>query len=103
MYESAYGFVKGRNIKDNALIHTKNKLVLNIDINNFFPSIKFEHVFYMFYDHGYTKELSYSLAALTTFNGALPQGAPSSPSIENIICKRVDKRLLALAVKMNAD
>ncbi|MEK5277364.1 MULTISPECIES: retron St85 family RNA-directed DNA polymerase [Paenibacillus] len=103
IHSNAYGFVKGRNIKDNAIIHTKKKLVLNIDIKNFFPSIKFERVFYMFYHNGYTKEISYSLAALTTFNGALPQGAPSSPSIANIICQRMDKRLLALAVKMNAD
>ncbi|MFK4345207.1 RNA-directed DNA polymerase [Paenibacillus sp. RC62] len=103
VHTHAYGFVKGRNIKDNAIVHTKKKLVLNIDIKNFFPSIKFEHVFYIFYDHGYTKELSYSLASLTTFKGFLPQGAPSSPCIANILCNTMDKRLLALATKMNAD
>ncbi|EGL15000.1 reverse transcriptase family protein [Paenibacillus sp. HGF7] len=57
----------------------------------------------MFYHHGYTKELSYTLAALTTYNGSLPQGAPTSPYISNILCQRMDKRLLALAKKMNAD
>lgn len=103
IHTNAYGFVKGKNIKDNAFVHTKKNLVLNIDIKNFFPSIKFDSVFYMFYDHGYTKELSYSLASLTTYKGSLPQGAPSSPCIANILCHRMDNRLLALAVKMNAD
>ncbi|EPD92519.1 retron St85 family RNA-directed DNA polymerase [Paenibacillus sp. HGH0039] len=103
IHSNAFGFVKGRNIKDNALLHTKKKVVLNIDIKNFFPTIKFDRIFYMFYHHGYTKELSYTLAALTTYNGSLPQGAPTSPYISNILCQRMDKRLLALAKKMNAD
>lgn len=103
VHTHAYGFVKGRNIKDNALVHINKELVLNIDIKNFFPSIKFEQVFYLFLDHGFTKELSYSLAELTTFNGVLPQGAPTSPYIANIVCHRMDKRLLALSTKIKAN
>jgi len=40
---------------------------------------------------------------LTTFNGVLPQGAPTSPYIANIVCHRMDKRLLALSTKIKAN
>ncbi|WP_339238864.1 reverse transcriptase family protein [Paenibacillus sp. FSL R5-0517] len=98
--ESAYGFVRDRNIKDNASLHVNQPSVINFDIKDFFPSIKFEQVFLLFHSNGYTKEISYSLAKLCTYNGTLPQGAPSSPCIANILCNILDKRISNLVLNL---
>ncbi|WP_375103252.1 reverse transcriptase family protein [Paenibacillus sp. RS8] len=93
---AAYGFVRNRSIKDNAAVHINQSSVINLDLKDFFPNIKFEQVFRLFHNSGYTKEISYSLAKLCTYNGVLPQGAPSSPYIANILCNSLDKRILSL-------
>lgn len=101
--EFAYGFIKERSIVDNAKLHTNKECVINMDISNFFPSICYEQVFRIFFYYGYTKEVSFILARLCTYNGCLPQGSPASPYISNIVCLKLDKRLVSLAMKYNAD
>lgn len=98
----ANGFVKNRSILTNAQNHLNSECIVNIDLKDFFPSIKFEQVFGIFKYYGYTKELSYTLAKLCTYHGILPQGSPASPAITNIICLKLDKRLSALAEKYEA-
>lgn len=102
--ESAKGFRKSINILDNAIIHTNKKIVLNIDLKDFFPSIKYDQVFKVFYYAGYTKEVSHLLTKLCTNNeNVLPQGAPTSPILSNIVCYKLDKRLSALSSKIGAN
>lgn len=103
VHNKATGFVRNRSIVDNAKYHVKKDVVVNIDISNFFPSIDFNKVFYMFYNLGYTKELCYVLSKLLTYKDTLPQGAPSSPYIANIIMLNIDLRLDGLAKKINSD
>jgi len=100
--DNANGFVLGKSIKDNAQSHVGKEVVVNIDIKDFFPSITFNRVFYLFYNSGYTKEISYTLTELLTYNEVLPQGSPASPYLANIICNRLDKRLSGLSSKINA-
>lgn len=103
VHKSATGFMREKSIVDNARCHIKKDVVVNIDIKNFFPSIDFNKVFYMFYNLGYTKELCYALSKLVTYAGVLPQGAPSSPYIANIIMKNIDLRLEGFSNKINSD
>ena len=100
--EHANGFVKSKSILTNAQNHVNSECIVNIDLKDFFPSIEFEQVFKIFKYYGYTKELSYTLAKLCTFQGVLPQGSPASPAITNIICLKLDKRLSSLGEKNNA-
>ena len=100
--EYAMGFVKKKSIVDNAKVHLNKNCVLNVDIKNFFTSIKRNKVFGLFYYYGYTNYVSYILSRLCTYNDYLPQGAPTSPIISNIICFKLDKRLSGLARKFNA-
>lgn len=97
----SYGFEPKKSIVDNASIHVGMKCVYNTDITDFFPSILFDKVFRIFNYYGYTKELSYYFAKLCTFengpNRSLPQGAPTSPYLANIVCLKLDKRLGKLA------
>lgn len=101
--ECCTGFTKGRSIVDNAIKHTKKEIVINLDIENFFPSIEFESVFYMFYKLGYTKELSYTFSKLLTYKGILPQGSPASPCVANILMSSIDKQLQELSVGIESD
>ena len=97
VHERCYGFRKGKSIYDNALLHVGKKCVLNMDLKDFFPSIKQKDVFNIFYKKGYTKKISYYFSKLLTRNGVLPQGSPASPMISNVVAKHLDIRLSELA------
>lgn len=99
----AYGFLPNKSIVDNAKIHLGKHCVVNMDIKDFFPSISFDRVFRIFDYYGYTKEISFVLSKLCTYQGKLPQGSPASPYISNIACKKLDARLSALAKAYEAD
>jgi hypothetical protein len=94
-----YGYVKERNIVKNANVHLKNKLILNIDLENFFPSIHLGRVRGMFMAKPYSfpHEVATTLAQICCFEGRLPQGAPTSPIISNMICAKLDSQLVQLA------
>lgn len=102
LHECSFGFRKGKSIYDNAKLHVGKECVVNMDMKDFFPSIKQEDVFYILYKKGYTKKVSYYLSKLLTKEGRLPQGSPASPMISNIVAMRLDKRLSALAKKYEA-
>lgn len=84
-------FVCGESIKTNARFHRHQKIVLALDIVDFFGSISRRDVFCVFHDIGYTTELCWLFAHLCTFNGYLPQGAPTSPYISNLKMKAFDQ------------
>jgi len=99
----AYGFIPEKGIIDNASQHTKRKLLLNIDLKDFFSQIHFGRVRGMFMAPPYalTDEAATTIAQLVCFRGRLPQGAPSSPVITNMICVPLDNALLRVAKKTN--
>lgn len=94
--EVAHGFRHSRSILSNAALHTKKVMVLNIDIQDFFPSIQWADVFNIFRELGYGKKVSFYLARLTTLDNRLPQGAPTSPGLSNIAVRHLDLRLSRL-------
>lgn len=83
------------NIVRNALPHTHKRQVLNIDLKDFFPSIKAHRVKTLFQSQlfQFVENIATALALLTTYNGALPAGAPSSPIISNFICYEMDNEI----------
>jgi retron-type reverse transcriptase len=100
----AKGFKQNTCIYHNALPHTRKELVINIDLKDFFPSIEYRQVFRIFNYLGYTVEVSHLLSKLcTNTKNVLPQGAPTSPAISNVVCLKLDKRLSELAKKWHAD
>lgn len=98
---SAYGFIKDKGIKDNAANHTKRKLLLNIDLKDFFSQVHFGRVRGLLMKKPYAigEEAATVIAQLVCFEGALAQGAPSSPIISNMICSPLDTQLIRLAKK----
>lgn len=105
-YHISHGFEKNKNIISNAAIHRNKKYVLNIDLNNFFDSFHFGRVRGFFHKNKYFSfpiKFATILAQLTCFKGVLPQGAPTSPIITNLICRIFDFRILHIAKKYKVD
>lgn len=96
---SAHGFLPGRSILSNALPHVKKRHVLNLDLKDFFPSINFGRVRGMFMHTPYNRnhEVATTLAQICCFNEYLPQGAPTSPVVSNMLCAKLDSQLQKLA------
>jgi RNA-directed DNA polymerase len=98
---SAHGFIPERSIVSNAQPHARKKYVLNLDLKDFFPSINFGRVRGMFMGYPYYRnhEVATTLAQICCFNGYLPQGAPTSPIVSNMLCAKLDAQLQRLAKK----
>lgn len=100
--EHAHGFEPGRSIKTNALLHADSKYALCMDIKDFFPSIHYDSIANVFRSIGYSPSASRLLADLCSYNKTLPQGAPTSPKLANIIFKPLDEKLAAIAKEESA-
>ncbi len=96
---SVHGFIQNKSILTNARTHLRRRFVLNVDLKDFFPSINFGRVRGMFMSNPYNfnPEVATVLAQICCFNNQLPQGAPTSPTISNMICGRLDDQLQRLA------
>ena len=123
VHKAAHGFVPGRSTVTNAQPHVGKALLLKFDLEDFFPTIHHYRVVGLFASLGYeyadgrfsnnskSKQVAPTLARLCMFTenskrfggGFLPQGAPSSPAITNIICRKLDARLSGLAKQSGAD
>lgn len=91
------------NIVDNAINHTNKKHVLNIDLKDFFPSILARRVKNLFISgyFNFNEQIANALTLLTTFEGKLPIGAPTSPVLSNFICLQLDSDLKIFCTKNN--
>lgn len=98
---SVQGFAQGCSIVSNARKHQKRRFVFNVDLKDFFPSINFGRVRGMFMAHPYQRNSGVAtvLAQICCHNNQLPQGAPTSPIISNMICAKLDSELQRLAKK----
>ncbi len=79
---STHGFVSERSIVTNARLHKKRRYVLNIDLEDYFPTIHFGRVRGLFMGNPFylNDEVATILAQICCHDGVLPQGAPTSPS-----------------------
>lgn len=108
-HKDCVGFRVGIGVKDGASRHLGAKVLLTMDISNFFNSIKISKV-QQFCSHLikrlnsidkpndlYTMHEISPLAYLLTFKGKVPQGAPTSPALANLIVYKMDAELSKLA------
>jgi retron-type reverse transcriptase len=118
VHEAAHGFRAGRSIVTNARPHVGAGVVVNLDLKDFFPSVLYPRVKGVFVKLGYGEAIATVLALLCTepdveeveLDGQrwfvtqgkrrLPQGAPTSPALTNILCRRLDRRLAGAARKL---
>jgi RNA-directed DNA polymerase len=126
-HEAAHGFTRGRSVVSHARLHTQQAVVLRLDLKDFFASIAAGRVYGIFRTVGYSPPVAHVLTGLATntvphailehvsalgephlvqqrfwlgrqlATPHLPQGAPSSPALANLVAFRLDRRLDGLA------
>lgn len=96
-----HGFTQARNVVTNAAPHSGKRFVLNIDLEAFFQSLNFGRVRGTFRARPYSlpDPVATALAQLCCYQDGLPQGAPTSPIVSNIVCRPLDNALSQLARK----
>lgn len=116
VHPRAHGFVAGRSCLTNAQIHASEEMVVTFDLAQFFPSICLPRIHGLFRALGYPWAVARHLAGLCTtitptsvsrslpapaqpLHGVphLPQGAPTSPALANLLAFTLDQRLVGLA------
>ena len=115
VHDAVHGFRRDRSIVTNARPHVGADVIINFDLQDFFPSISYKRVKGLFRSFGYSEAAATIFALLCTeaeleeveLDGKtyyvalgdryLPQGSPASPAITNILCRRLDNRLTQMA------
>lgn len=122
VHSNCHGFTIGKSILTNALPHTRQRVLVKLDLRNFYTSINFSRIVAIFRSLGYCREAALWLARLTTSawpthepfptgvdvgtrlalaRRHLPQGAPTSPALANLSAFSLDLRLTGLARAYN--
>src|SRR5262249_7405194 len=118
VHGAAHGFLSGRSTLTNAAVHGGARLIVKMDVRDFFPTVTWRRVKGIFRKAGYREQVATLLALLCTEaprevveqDGqtyyvslgprCLPQGAPTSPALTNTLCLRLDRRLSGLAKRL---
>lgn len=127
-HSAAFAYVPKRKLIEHAKLHCGADWIVKIDIKDFFSNISEKQVFNAFLDLGYPELLCFEMARICTrvtpmrkgarwknsikehsissydskFIGSLPQGAPTSPALSNLVCKKMDEDLAHLAISNSA-
>jgi len=96
-HESVHGFESGRSIVTNAQEHANKDLVICVDLKDFFQKTQVRRIREYFTFIGWNTDAADMLMRLTAWNGGLPQGAPTSPRLANLVNHALDARLEGLA------
>ena len=102
----SHAFEEGKSIITNAKIHRNKRIVVNVDLSDFFDSIHIGRVCGFFEKNKHFNlphEPAITIAQLACYQGKLPQGAPTSPIITNLVCQVLDMHLLSFAKRYRLD
>jgi len=94
------GSVKGRSNITNARLHEKSKVIIQLDVKNFFSSISNKHIYNLWrYFFNFSDEVSKLLTNIITLNDKFIQGSPLSSDIANLIFWDKEHRLVKSLMK----
>jgi RNA-directed DNA polymerase len=88
------GGVKGRSVLDNVAHHQNEPTIVTVDIKSWFPSIHADRIYFVWrVVLKCSHKVARLLTNLTTFDGHLPQGAPTSTTLANFVLYSIDAQL----------
>jgi len=99
--DCVYGFIPNRSAVDAAARHCNALWVYSVDIKDFFPNTNETTVNNALVNLGYSDKASDLLVSICCYQGSLPQGAPSSPVLSNLVMSDVDSKLVQIAIDNN--
>jgi hypothetical protein len=102
IHPAAHGFERGKSIVTNASAHQGQEIVMRLDLVDFFPSTSQRRVQEYFRRIGWNRQAAKVLTRLCTHEGGLPQGAPTSPRLSNLVNYLFDARLAGMAAALAA-
>ena len=121
VHPAAHGFVGGRSARTHAAGHVGRRVVVRVDLEDFFAGVTAARVFGIFRACGYPEGVAHVLTGLCTnvvpseqsvpghwrlsrrlAAPHLPQGAPTSPALANLAAFALDRRLAGLAAAIGA-
>lgn len=129
LHSAVHGFRRGHSCVTHAALHAGKRVVIRIDLKNFFTSVPAARIHALFVKLGYPSKAAGVLSRLCTHRTPvsvlnhpdsacggtfslqerqafrtrhLPQGSPCSPALANLCAYRLDMRLQALATSLNA-
>lgn len=95
----AKAFMPGMKLRDNARFHRDTGVVVALDLHDFFGNIKFGEVYGVFKKLGYCSSVVMMLTKLCMYKGSLPQGAPTSPMLSNLMFHDLDQKIFLYCQK----
>jgi RNA-directed DNA polymerase len=101
-HPAVHGFERGKSIVSNATTHARQALIINVDMRDFFESTIETRVLRYFRRIGWNKPAAQILTKICTYRGGLPQGAPTSPRLSNVVNCQLDARLAGFAKACDA-
>ena len=93
------GAVPGRSPLSNAVLHVNSEIVISLDIKDFFPSVHYTRVYKLFLLLNCSPIVAKLLTRITTYEGALAQGFPTSSTIANLLLKELEPRISKLCAQ----
>lgn len=93
VHHSTKGFVPKTSIVHNALVHLQQEVVINLDLKDFFDNTSSRKVLQFWQNIGWDKQTATILCNICSLDGKLPQGAPTSPMLSNLVNFRMDCRI----------
>lgn len=102
VHPACIGFRRGASTLTHARLHLGQAVVVRIDIKNFFHLTKAQRIYDYWRRIGWDHSSAYLIRLFCTRRNGLPQGAPTSPILSNLVNYRMDARLAGLAKKSNA-
>jgi RNA-directed DNA polymerase len=98
---AVHSFLPNHNVRTNAEQHIKQRFVFCVDLKDFFHSINYGRVWGLLQAVPYElpEDVATVIAQICCHDNRLPQGAPTSPIVSNMLCAKLDSDLLRLAQK----
>ncbi len=97
--DNIHGGVPGKSTVTHTDAHKGNKHFFYTDLEKFYPSISSRRVYNALVDQNFSPDISRILTKLVTYKGHVPQGAPTSNVISNIVFLPIDRQLRAFCKK----